>query len=101
MIGVYPLMTRSQRRLGLLSIEEVAERCGLHPEFIQRLVVLGLIDPEDDGADFVRPEMTLRIERLLRLRRDLGVNYSAAALVFDLLERIDILEERLRCLSRE
>ena len=101
MIGVYPLMIRSQRRLGLLSIEEVAERCGLHPEFIQRLVVLGLMDPEDDCADFFRPEVTLRIKRLLRLRRDLGINYSAAALVFDLLERIDILEEQLRRLSRE
>jgi chaperone modulatory protein CbpM len=101
MIGVYPLMIRRQRRLGLLSIEEVAERCGLHPEFIQRLVVLGLIDPEDDGTNFFRPEVTLRIEQLLRLRRDLGINYNAAALVFDLLERIDILEERLRRLSRE
>jgi hypothetical protein len=45
MIGVYPLMIRRQRRLGLLTIEEVAGRCGLHPEFVQRLVVLGLIDP--------------------------------------------------------
>ena len=99
MIDVYPLMIRAQRRLGLLSIEEVAERCGLHPEFIQRLVVLGLIDPADDEADFFHPEVTLRIERLLRLRRDLGINYSAAALIFDLLERIDILEERVRRLS--
>jgi DNA-binding transcriptional MerR regulator len=100
MISVYPLMIRRQRRPGLLSIEEVAERCGLHPEFIQRLVVLGLIDPEDDSTNLFRPEVTLRIERLLRLRRDLGINYSAAALIFDLLERIDILEERVRRLSR-
>jgi hypothetical protein len=44
--------------------------------------------------------VTARIERLLRLRRDLGVNYSAAALVLDLLERIDLLEERLRRVGR-
>jgi DNA-binding transcriptional MerR regulator len=101
MIGSYPLMIYRQRRLGLLTLEEVAGRCGLHPEFVQRLVVLGLIDPEDDCTDLFCPEVTLRIERLLRLRRDLGVNYSAAALVLDLLERIDSLEGRLRRLGRE
>jgi DNA-binding transcriptional MerR regulator len=101
MTGAYPLMIRRQRQLGLdlLTIEEVAGRCGLHPEFIQRLVVLGLIDPAEDCGDLFRPEVTSRIERLLRLRRDLGVNYSAAALVLDLLERIDLLEERLRRLG--
>jgi hypothetical protein len=94
-------MIYRQRRLGLLTLEEVAGRCGLHPEFVQRLVVLGLIDPEDGCTDLFCPEVTFRVERLLRLRRDLGVNYSAAALVLDLLERIDFLEGRLRCLGRE
>jgi hypothetical protein len=96
MIGAYPLVIRRQRRLDLLSIEEVAGHCGLHPDFIQRLVVLGLIDSEDDSAHFFRPEVRLRIQRLQRLRGDLGVNYNAAALVLDLLDRIESLESRLR-----
>jgi hypothetical protein len=33
---------------------------------------------------------------LLRLRRDLGVNYNAAGLILELLERIEQLEARLR-----
>ena len=101
MIGAYPLAICRQRRLDLLSIEEVAGHCGLHPDLIQRLVVLGLIDPEDGSAHFFRPEVTLRIQRLQRLREDLGVNYNAAALVLDLLDRIEILESRLRRMRGE
>jgi DNA-binding transcriptional MerR regulator len=85
-----------RQRLPLLSIDEVAARCGLHPALIERLVGLGLIDPEEGCGDLFRPEVTLRIQRLLRLRRDLGINYNAVALVLDLLERIDMLEARLR-----
>lgn len=80
MIGAYPLVICRQRRPDLLSIEEVAGHCGLHPDLIQRLGVLGLINSEDDSAHFFRPEVTLRIQRLQRLCGDLGVNYNAVAL---------------------
>lgn len=85
---------------GLLTSEEVARRCGIHPELIQRLVVLGLIDPVEGVPDLFSPEVTVRIRRILRLRRDLGVNYSASALILDLLERIEELERRLRRFER-
>lgn len=81
---------------GLLTDEEVAKRCGIHPEMVKRLVVLGLIDPVESAPDLFFPEVTIRIQRVLRLRRDLGVNYSAAALILDLLDRIEELEQRLR-----
>jgi len=100
MTGKYALTLAWWHRLGLLTVDEVAARCGLHPELVQRLVVLGLIDPEEGYSDLFRPEITLRIQRILRLRRDLGVNYNAAALVLDLLERIDALEGRLRRYER-
>jgi DNA-binding transcriptional MerR regulator len=77
-------------------MEEVARRCALHPELIRRLMALGLIDPVDGSTEFFPPEVTLRIQRILRLRRDLGVNYNAVALILDLLDRIDTLEARLR-----
>jgi DNA-binding transcriptional MerR regulator len=95
MTSTHGLMKSRWRQLGLLTIEEVAARCALHPELVRRLLVLGLIDPEEGYADLFRPEVTLRIQRILRLRRDLGVNYNAAALVLDLLDRIDALEARL------
>jgi DNA-binding transcriptional MerR regulator len=100
MTGKHALTIARWYRLGLLTVDEVAARCGLHPELVQRLVVLGLIDPEEGYSDLFRPEITLRIQRILRLRRDLGINYNAAALVLDLLERIEALEGRLRHYER-
>jgi DNA-binding transcriptional MerR regulator len=95
MTGTQALMQPRWRQLGLLTVEEVAARCALHPELVRRLMVLGLIDPEAGAGELFRPEVTLRIQRILRLRRDLGMNYNAVALVLDLLDRIETLETRL------
>jgi len=81
---------------GMLSLQEMAAECGLHPDLVQRFVALGIIDPLENDASHFAPEAARRIRCLLRLRRDLGVNYSAAGLVLELLERIERLEERLR-----
>lgn len=96
MTGIYALVPSRWRQMGLLTLEEVATRCSLHPELVRRLMLLGLIDPEEGSGEWFRPEVTLRLQRILRLRRDLGVNYNAAGLVLDLLDRIDALEVRLR-----
>jgi hypothetical protein len=79
-----------------LSLHEVATECGLHPELVERFVALGIIDPIENHPHHFLPDATLRIRRLLRLRRDLGVNYNAAGLILELLERIEALEARLR-----
>ena len=99
MTGTYALIPSPWRQRGLLTLEEVATRCSLHPELVRRLMLLGVIDPEEGAGEWFRPEVTLRLQRTLRLRRDLGVNYNAAALVLDLLDRIDALETRLRHLE--
>lgn len=95
----YRLMVSPRRvrrhRLGLLTLEEVATRCNLHPELVRHFVALGMIDPAD-GTDGFPPEVALQLQRILRLRHDLGINYNAAALILDLLERIEALETRLR-----
>ena len=79
-----------------LSLHDVATQCGLHPELVERFVALGIIEPVDDHDDRFTPDATRRIQRLLRLRRDLGISYNAAGLILELLERIDDLEARLR-----
>ena len=88
-------MIQQERGPRSLSLEEVAARCGLHPVLVKRLVVLGIIDPLDREATRFAPEMTLRLRRALRLRHDLGVGYNGAALVLELLDRIETLERRL------
>jgi chaperone modulatory protein CbpM len=82
-------------RQRLLTLDQVAERCGLHPVLVKRLVTLGVIEPIGDAIPLYAPETVLNLQRVMRLRRDLGVNYSAAALILDLLERIEELESRL------
>lgn len=83
-------------RQRLLTLDQVAERCGLHPVLVERLVTLGIIEPVGNAPPLYTPETVVNLRRVMRLRRDLGVNYSAAALILDLLHRIDELESRLQ-----
>ena len=81
-------------RTPLLRLDVFSQRCGIHPDLIRRFVVLGLVEPEVRRNDtfWFSPVQVRRLERMLRLRSDLGLNYNALALVIDLLERIEELE---------
>jgi DNA-binding transcriptional MerR regulator len=94
------LMAQWGQRLETLSTDEVAARCGLHPSLVQRLVALGLIEPLEGRTDRFPPHVTLRLQRALRLRRDLGLSYNGVALVLELLDRIENLERRLEQYER-
>jgi len=87
-------------RPGLLTLDDLADRCGLHPELVRRFWELGLIEAaERVQAPAFAPETLVRVRRVVRLRRDLGVNYAGVGLVLDLLERVEELEARLRRLG--
>jgi MerR HTH family regulatory protein len=75
--------------LVLVDTRALARRSGLHPDLVRRLIALDAVDPRDWDA-------AARLARLARLRRDLGLNVAGAALVCDLLERIEELEARRR-----
>jgi len=78
-----------------LSLEELAAATGLSPARIERLVQLGLV--ESTGAD-ARPfsaATAARLRCMLRLHRDLGVNFEGAAIITDLVERLEALEREL------
>lgn len=85
----------------LLRLEELAERAGVPTRLVRRFVVLGLLDPADEEPGLFPVEATLRVQRIVRLRRDLGVNFQGAALALDLAERIEVLEARLRQLDAD
>lgn len=72
----------------LADSEVLAQRTGLHPELVRRLLRIGAIDP-------LRPDAAARLARMARLRRDLGLNYAGAVLACELLARIGELEARL------
>jgi hypothetical protein len=71
-------------------VQVLAREAGLHPEMVRRLDRLGALDgssPRDAAA---------RLARIVRLRRDLGLNYAGAILACELLARIDELERSAR-----
>ncbi len=81
-----------------LQLELFSAACGVHPDLMQRLVALGLVEPvEQAGADlWFAPTQVRSVHRMLRLRRDFSLNYAALGLVIDLLDRIDSLERANR-----
>jgi hypothetical protein len=74
--------------LAVIPVEALAREAGLHPELVRRLMALGAVEP---GA----PDAATRLVRVVRLRRDLGLNYAGAILACELLMRIDDLEAQL------
>lgn len=105
----FPLMLRTVRpgpvQGSFLSFSEVARLAGIHPELLDRLVTLGLVDPvrsvPSAQAAHTSPEplfevaTVLRIRRILRLRNELGVNWAGIGVVLDLLSRIEKLEQEI------
>ncbi len=92
----YPLMRRS--RIELLDLDAFAGRARLHPEMVRRLVALGLLEAQRDGADrlWLAPTQLATAARIQRLRAGFALNYAAVGLVLDLLDRIEELEAALR-----
>ena len=79
-----------------LSLHELCRCCGSDDALVHELVAHGLLDPLGQGPDewrFCGPSLALT-RRAQRLIDDLGVNAAGAAVVIDLLERIDQLEQR-------
>lgn len=83
----------------VFTVQEVAVRCGVDVAFVQELVQLGVIEARAEGALF-SCEVTLRVGRFVRLQRDLGVNLEGAAVIVELLDRIEALEHELRSFRR-
>lgn len=81
-----------------LGLDTVARRSGLHPDLVRRFVALGLVDAERDasGQLVFPPSAPATLARVQRLRAGLNLNYAAIGLVLDLLDRISLLEARLR-----
>lgn len=69
----------------------------LHPEVVALLEELGLLET---SGDYISADYAWRINRILRLKNALGVNLNGAAIIIELLDRIDELESELRALRK-
>jgi MerR family transcriptional regulator/heat shock protein HspR len=79
--------------------EEVLPLCelDLHPELLRILEELGVVEIREQT---IRPRQMQRVYRMLRLRQTMGVNLSGAAVILDLLERIEALEAEVDRLKK-
>ena len=89
------IVTLSQRPAAPLTLEELAAACGISVVHLVRLVRVGVVEPEPPGSEVFPASTATRLRRMLRLRADLGVNLAGAAIIVDLLARLDHLEAEL------
>lgn len=90
-----PLVVATPRAEVYLSGEELAAAAGISLTRLARLVRLGLVEPATAGTSRFTAETVGRLRRMLRLHRDLDVDLIGAAIIVDLLERLERLEAEL------
>ena len=80
-----------------LTCEVVAERIGARRSLVVRLARAGLSETlESESSEPLLPSyVVVELRRMQRLRRDLGVNFNGAAVILDLVKRIELLNREL------
>jgi hypothetical protein len=81
-----------------LTFDVVAETTGARRALVARLARHGLIETLDSetGEPLLPRRAVVRLRRMQRLRRDLGVNFAGASVILDLVGRIEQLNRELR-----
>ena len=87
-----PTLGSTQAGQLYLSRAELAAAAGISPATLARLIRVGLVEPAAPGASHFTATSASRLRRMWRLHVDLGVNLVGAAIVVDLLERLEGLE---------
>jgi hypothetical protein len=85
-----------------LTCDVVAETVGARRSLVVRLARQGLIETlESETSEPLLPRRAVvQLRRMQRLRRDLGVNFSGAAIILDLVRRIEQLNGELLEMQR-
>jgi len=89
-------------RKGLLSIDDLAGICSLHPDLIMRFLEIELITPAVEILDepYFSTDTIVRLKKIQRLRRDLGVNLVGIEIILNLLDEMEDLRREVRDLKR-
>jgi chaperone modulatory protein CbpM len=81
-----------------LTFDVVAETVGARRSLVVHLARQGLIETiiGDAGEPLLPRSAIMQLRRMQRLHRDLGVNFTGAAIILDLVGRIEQLNRELR-----
>jgi hypothetical protein len=87
----------------VLTCDVVAETVGARRSLVVRLARQGLIETLESKTDepLLPRRAIVQLRRMQRLRRDLGVNFAGAAIILDLVARMEQLDRDLTERSRE
>ena len=85
-----------------LTFDVVAESIGARRSLVVRLAQEGLIETvESETGEPLLPRRTIvQLRRMQRLHRDLGVNFTGAAVIIELVGRIEQLNRELTEMQR-
>jgi chaperone modulatory protein CbpM len=77
-----------------VSLDELCSLCRVSEELVVEIVAEGIVEPRGTGSGRWRFSgvALARVQRVVRLQQDLGINLPGAALALDLLDEL----ERLR-----
>jgi len=78
-----------------LVLKDVAAAAGISPAKLRHLVQLGLVSPTSSESSDFSESAVARLKRMLRLHAALGVSLTSAAIIADLLERLERMEWEL------
>ena len=86
-----------------LTFDVVAATVGARRSLVVRLANAGLIETVDSDTDepLLPRRAVVQLRRMQRLRRDLGVNFTGAAIILDLVGRIEELNRELSEMHRQ
>ncbi len=79
-----------------ITIVELAQCSGVGEDVLRELVEYGALAPVEPGAEDFSARYVATVRAAARLAADLELETAALALVISFLERIDVLEARVR-----
>ena len=87
-------MAQRKKRRRLLMISAVAERFDIHPQTLRLYEREGLIEPQrSSGNTRLYDQTTLdRLETILTLTRDLGVNLAGVEVILNMREQLEDMQ---------
>lgn len=85
----------SVRHERALNEAELAQALGVTSATLHRLIRAGVVEAADPAGTSFSAAAVARLDRMLRLHTDVGVNLTGAAIILDLIERLERLEAEL------
>jgi len=86
-----------------LSLRELSEHGGVSADYIIDLIDQGILEPlvtQKRDEFLFQTNAVLRLQKALRLQQDLDVNLPGTAVVLDLLDQIDRLNNQVLTLQQ-